>query len=190
MGKVVIDVSMSLDGYLAGRDVSPAQPMGERGEVLHRWLFDSADAVAARLGRELRDGAGAVVLGRRTFEVGIGEWRDTPFPLPSFVVTRAPRERLPMRSASFEFVSDGALAALRRAQEAAEERDVLVMGGELSRSLLAAGAVDELNLHLVPVALGAGVRLFDEGFAGARLECTGMVESAGVVHLRYRIRRG
>lgn len=190
MGKVLIDVSVSLDGFIAGTDVSPALPMGERGEILHRWLFDSADAVAARLGRELRDGAGAVVLGRRTFEAGLGQWQDTPFPLPSFVVTRTPRERLPMRSAAFEFVADGPLAALRRARDVADERDVLVMGGELGRGLLAAGAVDELSLHLVPVTLGAGVRLFDPGCAGARLECIGMVESGGVVHLRYRIRRG
>ncbi|MGY0235591.1 dihydrofolate reductase family protein [Longispora urticae] len=191
MGKVLVHATVSLDGYLAGPDVSVDQPLGEGGMRLHEWVFHRpAHENDAAVIAELFAATGAVVLGRRTFEVGVGAWEDTPYPAPSFVLTHQPRENLVMASGTFTFVTGGAGEALRRARAAAGDRDVTLMGADVSRQFLLAGHVDEVHLQLAPVLLGGGTRLFDGlADAGVTLERTRVLESPLVTHLRYAVRR-
>jgi dihydrofolate reductase len=187
MSKVIADLSMSLDGFIAGPNVSVEVPMGEGGERLHEWL--SEGGVDAEIARELSETAGATVVGRRMFDVGVGEWEDTPYPVPCFVLTHEQREELTMKSGTFTFVTDGIESALEQAKEAAGEKDVIVMGGaNIVQQFLRAGLVDEMSLHLVPVLLGDGVRLFDGiGNELIELESTRVIDSPGVTHISYRI---
>ncbi|MEU8423232.1 dihydrofolate reductase family protein [Micromonospora sp. NPDC048835] len=203
MGRTVLSMSVSVDGFAAGPDVSAEQPMGRDGERLHEWLFRSdgdravaADGVtpvgvdAAQV-RERHATTGAVVLGRRTFDVGVDLWQDTPFPVPCFVVTHEPRDPMTMKSDVFTFVDDGLQSALRQARHAAGDRDVLIMGGPtLGGQFVRAGLVDEIHIQLVPVLLGAGTRLFDHlGTDHVDLERTAVIESPHVTHLRFNVRK-
>ncbi|MFD1147373.1 dihydrofolate reductase family protein [Saccharothrix hoggarensis] len=185
MGKVVLNGSVSLDGYSAGPNVGDDHPMGEGGERLHRWLFaEGSDRDAA-----FAASVGAVVLGRRTFDLGLRYWRDTPFPVPSFVLTHEGRPPLAMESASFTFVTDGPKSAIGQARAAAGDKDVLVMAGaDSARHVLRAGLVDEIRLQLVPVLLGSGARLLD-GLRPTELEKLEVTDSDDVVHLRFRVVR-
>ncbi len=161
MRKVLVYVAMSLDGYVAGPDVSHDHPMGVGGERLHEWMFGAhADPADQALTEAVHAGTGAVVLGRRTFDVGLRHWEDVPYPVPSFVVTHETRPDLPQSSGTFAFVS-GVEAAVERAKAVAGDRAVTLMGADVQRQALAAGVVDEVLVSLVPVLLGAGAKLFD-----------------------------
>ncbi|MFC4856630.1 dihydrofolate reductase family protein [Actinophytocola glycyrrhizae] len=180
MSKVLVYAAMSLDGYVAGTDVSRADPLGVGGEQLHEWMFGAAVDPADRAVTEgLHADTGAVVVGRRTFDVGLEHWEDVPYPVPTFVVTHRPRPDLPQRSGTFSFVA-GVEAAVERARAAAGERTVTLMGADVQRQAMAAGLVDEVMISLVPVLLGAGAKLFDHlpalSFAGP------------VVHPRFAVR--
>jgi dihydrofolate reductase len=186
MAKVVLSFSMSLDGFVAGPDVSVDEPMGRGGERLHDWLFKSSSEIDAEKAQESSQRVGATIVGRRTFDVGIGPWGDTPFPAPSFVLTHEERRPLAMKSGTFIFVNDGIESALRKAREAAGDKDILVMGANAAWQYLAAGLADEIVIQLVPVLLGAGARLLDNlGDGPIELEQTGAVQSPSVTHLRY-----
>jgi dihydrofolate reductase len=164
--------------------------MGRGGERLHDWLFDEGDdgKPDAEIARERVEATGAVVVGRRTFDVGIGPWGDVPFPVPCFVLTHEARDAMEMPSGTFTFVHDGIVRALRLAQAAAGERDVLLMGGSVGQQLLDVSLVDEIAIQLVPVLLGAGTRLFDHlGPDQIELERTAWVETPHVMHLRFRV---
>ena len=201
MGIVRVSSSVSLDGYSAGPDVSTDAPMGVGGERLHRWLFPSdadreasgdratPDAADAAVSAELFARTGAVVVGRRTYDIGVDLWGDTPFPVPTFVVTHRPHAPRPMTSAAFTFVTDGVASAVRQAMEAAGDRDVLIMGGaEVARQALAAGVVDELTLNVVPVLLHGGSRLLDvPGDRHTELVRTGLVATDEATHLTFRV---
>jgi len=161
MSKVYTGASMSLDGYIAGPDVSVDVPLGVGGRQLHDWMFASpGDPADQEVTKGVHAATGAVVLGRRTFDVGIGQWHDVPYPAPSFVVTHETRPDLPQPSGTFSFV-DGVEAAVELAKAAAGTRTVTVMGADVQRQALAAGLVDEVMISLVPVLLGAGAKLFD-----------------------------
>ena len=185
MTKVVLNGSVSLDGCSAGPNAGEEHPMGEGGERLHRWLFaEGSDGDAAFAAT-----VGAVVLGRRTFDLGLPHWGDTPFPVPSFVLTHERRPPLAMKSASFTFVTDGPKSAVAQARAAAGDKDVLVMAAaESARHVLRAGLVDEIRLQLVPVLLGGGSRLLD-GLRPTELERIGVTGADDVVHLRFRVLR-
>jgi dihydrofolate reductase len=190
MPKLVAAFSMSLDGFVAGPDVSIGHPMGQVGERLHHWLFKSDSEVDATMARETFERVGAVLLGRRTFDISIGQWEDTPYPAPSFVLTHRGREPLVMKSGTFVFVTDGIDSALEKARRAAGGKDVIVMGAETAQQYLKAGLVDEVALQLVPVLLGAGTRLFDSvGERHIELIATRTVESPSVTHLRFELAR-
>lgn len=188
MGRVIIDVSMSIDGFVAGPDDSESQPLGENGERLHEWMFDAdrQHSGDARVTGEYHARVGAVVVGRRTYDLGAPRWGDVPFPVPCFVLTHRSREDLVMSSGTFRFVTAGPAEALRQAKAAAGSRDVAVMGGDTGRQCLAAGLIDELDIHLVPVLLGRGVRLFGDSstdpIGWAAPEVT---QSPQVTHLRF-----
>ncbi len=187
MGKVTLDMSMSLDGFIAGPNVGVERPMGEGGERLHEWLFNtSASEVDAEVEREMSATTGAVVLGRRTFDVGVGLWGDVPFPVPCFVLTHEAREELVKKSGTFNFVTDGIESALQRAKAAAGEKDVRLMGANIAQQFLRAGLLDEIQINLVPVLFGEGTRLFDQiGTKYIELERTRVIQSSAVTHLRF-----
>jgi dihydrofolate reductase len=202
MGKVTVDISMSLDGFIAGPDDGLELPLGERGEQLHEWVFDLAswrerhglaggttDRDAEILDEAFRD-LGAFVLGRRMFD-NAKEWGDDPpFHAPVFVLTHEAREKLTKEGGTtFTFVTDGIESALEQARAAAGDKDVSVAGGANTvQQYLKAGLIDEMQIHLVPLLLGGGIRLLDQvGPEEVELEATRVVESPGVTHLKYRV---
>lgn len=201
MTAVVLDMSMSLDGFVTGPDPREGQPLGEGGERLHEWMFskasqpgvpprqDEAAEFSSAVALELFATTGAVLMGRRMFDLGIGPWGDTPFPVPCFVLTHRPHEDVVMASGTFTFVTAGLTTALDRARAAADGKNVLAHSPDVAQQLMRADLLDEVQLHLVPILLGTGRRLFDHtGQAGRQLELTGVIEAPGVTHLRYRLR--
>jgi dihydrofolate reductase len=212
MAKLTLDITMSLDGFVAGPNQTLEQPLGEGGERLHEWAFaaktfreahgmsggeDNADSQVVE--EHLR-AIGATVMGRRMFSGGEGPWSDDPnadgwwgddppFHHPVFILTHNPREAvIKQGGTSFTFVTDGIEAALEQARAAAGEKDVAVAGGaNVAQQYLRAGLLDELQIHLVPLLLGGGVRLFDNlGLDLIELEASRVIESPSVTHLRYR----
>lgn len=188
MTKVVLSFSMSLDGFVAGPDVGIDQPMGRGGERLHDWLFKSPSEIDAEKAREISQRVGAAIVGRRTFDVGVGPWEDTHYPVPSFVLTHEKRQPLAMKSGTFTFVTDGIESALSRARVAAGDKDIVVMGADAARQYVAAGLADEIIIQLAPVLMGKGTRLLDQ-FEGRQIELTqfSAVQSPSVTHLTYRL---
>jgi len=189
MGKVIIAMSMSLDGYVAGPNINVEFPMGEGGLRLHEWLFNSAaNKQDEELIRELLATTGAVVLGKRTFDVGLAEWGDTPYPAPSFVVTHRAQPKRIEKSGTFTFVTEGVESAVQRAKIAGGNRNVTLMGASICEQSLEAGLVDEILINLVPVVLAEGSRLFSgAGHRRVELEQVQVIESPQVTHLRYRV---
>jgi dihydrofolate reductase len=193
-GQVIVDVSVSVDGFVAGPGVSVDRPMGAAGQRLHRWLgLDSGaptedDATASQ---QMFATTGAIVIGRRMFDVGIGTWGDDgAFGRPTFVVTHRARRDLVKGPTTFAFVTGGVAAALDRARTEACEQDVVIAGGaEIVQQALASGIVDELRLHVVPVLLGSGTRLFHELDAQVELTRTGIVSTPNATHLTFRVER-
>ena len=167
MAKVLLEMSLSLDGYVSGPDVSPEEPMGRGGERLHEWMFEgrtSAESEEYQIDH-FRD-IGAVIVGRRMADLGIVHWGEEPaFHAPVFVVTNRQAETIVKGGGtSYTFVTSGIDDALRQAREAAGPAGIMIGGGaEIARQYLRAGAVDELHLHLLPLLLGGGTRLFDGG---------------------------
>ncbi len=188
MTKVVLSFSMSLDGFVAGPDVGIDEPMGRGGERLHDWLFKSSSGIDAEKAREISQRVGATIVGRRTFDVGIGPWEDTPYPVPSFVLTHEKRQPLAMKSGAFTFVTDGIESAHSQARAAAGGKDIVVMGADAARQYVAAGLADEIIIQLVPVLMGRGTRLFDQ-LEDRQIELTQAraVQSPSVTHLIYRL---
>jgi dihydrofolate reductase len=212
MSRLILDISMSLDGFVAGPEPSLDAPLGRDGERLHEWAFGALSwrerhgleggerNIDSELVDETISRVGATVMGRRMFSGGAGPWEqdpnargwwgdEPPFHYPVFVLTSQPREPLPMEGGTtFTFVTQGIEAALEQARAAAGDRDVQIGGGgATAQQYLRAGLVDEINLHVAPLFLGDGVRLFDRvADATEGLECTRVVQSpTGVVHLRY-----
>ena len=193
MGKVVLEMSVAVDGYVAGPDISPESPLGRDGERLHEWMFAGrSSAESQRFETHHFKGVGALILGRRMADVGIGPWGDEPtFHAPCFVVTHRPAGTVVKKGGtSYIFVTDGIESALQGAQEAAGAQNVLVNGGaDIARQFLNAGLLDEVRLHLVPVVLGAGTRLFDGVSPDIRLCPTSVTNSVMVTHLTYDVER-
>lgn len=198
MTQVIVDISMSLDGYVTAAGASLEHGLGVGGEPLHDWVFDHAP-----LNQKVLDEAyarsGAVIMGRRLFdiidgpkgwsdEVGYGAERDQTDAPPVFVMTHSAPDtwRLGDR---FTFVTDGLRSALDKARAAAGEKDVVIMGGgETCHAFLAAGLVDLLNIHLAPIVLGAGDRLFPaEKSERIRLELVESVSAPNAEHLSYKV---
>jgi len=215
MTKLICDISMSLDGFVAGPNPSLEKPLGEGGDLLHEWAFA---AVSWREQHGLEGGeknadsevieesiaaTGAVVMGRRMFSGGEGPWEDDPradgwwgdeppFHVPVFVLTQHARETKVMQGGtSFTFVTDGIEAALEQARAAAGEQDVLLAGGaSVVQQYLKAGLLDEIQIHLAPVLLGDGASLFDRlGIDAIGLEARRVIASPSVTHLKLTVPR-
>jgi dihydrofolate reductase len=193
MPATVLYMSMSLDGFITGPDDDVGQGLGSGGERLHDWLGDGGDGVSgfrpSGPSGEIFDelmATGAVVVGRRTFDLA-GGWNGDHHGVPIFVLTRREPEGGTAEWPLVTYISDVA-TAMARAKEAAGDKDVLVHGARTAQLALAAGVLDELEIHLIPVLLGDGRRLF-EHLGGDELELTRIVDAPGVTHLRYRARR-
>jgi dihydrofolate reductase len=204
-------ISMSLDGFIAGPNQSEENPLGEGGMALHDWAFELGAwrkphgeeggevNASTEIVEEALENIGATVMGRNMFG-GEGSWEDhpwdgwwgddPPFHTPVFIVTHHAREPVAMQGGTtFNFVTDGIESALEQAREAAGGKDVALGGGaNVAQQYLKAGLIDEMQLHVVPVLLGDGARLLDDlGGAEIGLECTAAVEAPGVTHLTYSV---
>ena len=213
MTRLICDISISLDGFVAGPNPSLEKPLGEGGELLHEWAFAAAswreshgleggekNADSDVIEESLR-ATGAVVMGRKMFSGSEGPWEndprangwwgdEPPFHVPVFVLTHHARETKVMQGGtSFNFVTDGIEAALEQARAAAEEKDVLLAGGaSIVQQYLKAGLLDELQIHVAPVLLGGGTSLFEQlGIEPLGLEATRVIASPSVTHLRFRV---
>ncbi|TDE07889.1 dihydrofolate reductase family protein [Jiangella asiatica] len=193
MNTVVLDISISLDGYVAAAGRTAEAPLGAGGERLHEWAFGRDEQSRALL-REAVSGLGAVITGRRNYDDSIAWWEadgpSGPARRPTFVVTHAAPERSP-EDGVYTFVTGGIEDALEQASRAAGDQVVAVMGGaDLAQQYLAAGLVDEISLHVVPVLFGAGTRLFGDLPGGhVELETVGVVAAPSATHTRFRVIR-
>jgi dihydrofolate reductase len=212
MGKIRFNLSISLDGYLAGPAQSLESPLGVGGEHLHEWVFPLAAWRGAHGGEggvvnastqivdETTANVGAVIMGRNMFGGYPGAWKtdppwtgwwgdDPPFHVPVFVLTHHARASLPMKGGTtFHFVTDGIESAVAKARAAAGDKDISIGGGaSVARQLLVAGHVDEINVALVPLFLGSGERLFDQLGTDIKLEQVRVIDAPGVTHLKYRV---
>ncbi len=191
MGKVIADQSISLDGFTTGLNVSVANPLGDDGERLHQWMNSNPTNVT--VSGEPFQTAGAFIVGRRMFDVGVGPWGDDPpFHAPVFVVTHRTHERLSKAGGTtYHFATGGLDDALARARAAAGQRDVIVFGGANTiGQLLEARLLDELRIHLLPVLLGNGTRLFEGAkLAPTELVRTRVVTAPDVTHFTFRVPR-
>jgi dihydrofolate reductase len=188
MGKTVLDITMSLDGFIAGPGITTEEPMGRDGQKLHDWIFVQPSPEDRQVISELLENAGSVILGGRTYLVAIGSvWEHvSPFLFPAFVLCHD----LPLEPAEgFTFVTEGIGAALEMARTAALGKNVWVMGGAYTaRQFLVAGILDELHLHIAPVMLCRGIRLFD--FLGRNqieLKKLKAIDTPGATHLFYQV---
>lgn len=211
MSQVTSQLSISLDGFVAGPNQSLENPLGEGGMRLHEWVF-ATDAWRASHGlgggeRNADSGVvedvfrdvGAYIMGRKMFGGGDGPWdlswrgwwgENPPYHVPVFVLTHQPREPLVMEGGTtFTFVTDGPGAALAQARSAAGEKRVSIAGGASTvQQYVSTGALDELYLHIVPIVLGAGERLL-ENVGDPVLEPIEVVASPTVTHVKYRVTR-
>jgi dihydrofolate reductase len=212
MNSLTCHVSMSLDGFVAGPEQSVENPIGQGGMRLHDWVFQTASwrrqhgleggdrGVDADVVDEVVQGVGAYIMGRRMFGGRDGPWDETwtgwwgedpPYHTPVFVLTHHPREPLSMQGGTtFTFVTDGIESALDQARAAAGDQDVAIAGGaSVVQQYLAAGMLDELYLHIVPVILAAGERLLTD-VGDPTLEPVKVIASPAVTHVKYRVVRG
>ena len=211
MSKVTCQISISLDGYVAGPNQTLDDPLGEGGERLHEWVFGTESwrrshgmeggetGPDSDVAATFMQGIGAFIMGRKMFGGGPGGWdeswhgwwgEDPPYHTPVYVLTHHAREPLPMQGGTtFHFVTDGIEPALEQARAAAGDQDVMVAGGAKAvQQYLAAGLLDELYLHIAPVLLGAGERLL-ENVGDPKLEPVEVVASPAATHVRYRVVR-
>src|SRR6266513_2446967 len=201
VSKLKLNITTSIDGFVAGQDQSPEHPLGVGGEELHDWLIalrafreshreEGGEVNASTpFAEDILGGAGATIMGRNMFGGGPGWWGDDPpFHHPVFVLTHHPREPLEMKGGTtFHFVTDGIESAFDQARAAAGGKGVSLGGGaSVARQYLAAGLLDEIVLAVVPIFLGGGARLFDNlGDAAPKLEQVEAVGAPGVTHIRY-----
>jgi dihydrofolate reductase len=212
MSKFRCHISISVDGFVAGPNQSEESPLGEGGERLHEWVvplavwreahgMDGGEVnESTRILDERAENVGASVMGRNMFgpigggDWGDGQWKgwwgdDPPYHHPVFVVTHHPRDPLEMEGGTtFHFVTDGIESALDQARDAAGGKDVMLWGGgQIVQEYLAAGLLDELELHITPLLLGDGSRIFDNlRDPEVQLEQVRVVEAPGVTHVKYR----
>jgi dihydrofolate reductase len=209
MSNVTCQISISLDGFVAGPNQSMDNPIGEGGMRLHQWAL-ATDAWQEQHGlaggdrtpdslvaEEVVQGIGAYIMGRNMFGPGRGAWdeswrgwwgEDPPYHTPVWVLTHHEREPLPMQGGTtFHFVTGGIESALEQARAAADGKDVSIAGGASTvRQYLAAGLLDELYLHIIPVVLGSGERLLED-VGDPKLEPIEVVESPAATHVKYRV---
>jgi dihydrofolate reductase len=189
MGNVIVDISVSLDGFITGANVNAEQPLGEDGERLHQWFFDPQNEYEKNTMAALAQSSGAIILGRNMYDTGIdtGWGGVSPFNSPAYVLTTRPAPEKQVEG--FIFFSDGLEKALEAAKATAGEKDVWVIGGaNVIQQFIREGLVDELRLRIIPVLFMEGTRLLQHlGKEHIELEKLELVESPGAIHSRFRI---
>ena len=193
MGKVILNISMSLDGFIAGpKDEANPDRELEALDVLHDWMFrNKTGAEAEEWESAYLKHAGAFIMGRRVFDLGVGSWGANPtFHAPCFVLSHEAQETiLKQGGTSYFFITDGIASALEKARAAAGGKDIVLNGGaNVAQQFLRAGLLDAINLHIVHVLLGEGIRLFDNiGNQQIQLEKINATEIPGVTHIRFLV---
>jgi dihydrofolate reductase len=204
MGKVTSGLTMSLDGFIAGPNDGPEHPLGENGMRLFDW-YESGDTEyvvpsgwmtfkvspqSAEMLNGVFSSVGAIVTGRRTFDITNGWGGRHPLDVPIVVLTHTVPEGWDYEGSPFTFVTDGVESAVQKARELAGEKDVAVGAASLVQQCLRAGLLDEVHVDVVPVLLGGGVRLFDNlGPEHIELERTEVIEAPDVTHMTFRVVR-
>jgi dihydrofolate reductase len=209
MSKVRCQITVSADGFVAGPNQTPEEPLGKGGEALHEWMLNTASwreshgkeggerTPDSDIVDEVRAGVGAYIMGRKMFGGGDGEWDESwtgwwgtnpPYHVPVYVLTHHEREPLPMEGGTtFHFVTGGIESALEQAREAAGDKDVEIAGGASTvNQFLAAGLLEELYLHIAPLTLGGGERLFED-VGNVVFEPIKVAGSPAATHIKYRV---
>lgn len=201
MGKVTFNMTMSLDGFVAGPNDSPENGLGDGGSGLFTWYFSgdtdvpisngkmvlkvskqSADLINESFGK-----FGAGIWGRRTFDIAHA-WGGNPPSSPAFIVTHNPPKEWIKDTSPFTFVTDGVESAISQAKEAAGEKDVVICTPSILQQALKAGLVDEIHIDIAPILIGGGVSMFDHlGIGPIDLECIQNVQAPGITHLGFRV---
>jgi dihydrofolate reductase len=192
MNKVTCDISMSLDGFITDPNAGVGTPLeGNDPGRLHDWMFDAKTDADGDVVAERYASTGAILIGRRMFDVGFEPWGDPPpFARPVFVLTHERRDPLPMQGGTtYSFVSDGIEAGLEQARAAAGGKDVGIWGGaNVIRQYLRAGLLDEMGIHLIPILLGDGIRLFqDLGTEEIEFRRTRCIQTPNATHLGFEV---
>ena len=201
MGNVVFNMTMSLDGFVAGPNDSPEEGLGEGGDALFKWYFSGdtelpisdgnmvlkVSSQSAEVLKEAFESYGAGVWGKRTFDIA-GAWGGHPPGSPAFIVThRIPQEWV-YEGSPFTFVTDGVESAIRQAKQAAGDKDVVVCTPTILQQCLNLGLMDEIHIDVAPLLLGKGVRLFDHlNIQPTELECIRVINTPDVIHLGFRV---
>ncbi len=201
MGKVVFNMTMSLDGFVAGPNDSPEKGLGDGGEALFKWYFSGdtevpisdgnmvlkVSAQSAEILNQSFETYGAGVWGRRTFDIAHA-WGGHPPGSPAFIVTHVAPQEWVRDGSPFTFVSDGVASAIRQAKKAAGEKDVVICTASILQQCLNLGLMDEIHIDIAPLLLGKGVRLFDHlDIKPTELERIRVIDAPGVTHLGFRI---
>ena len=201
MGKVVFNMTMSLDGFVAGPNDSPEKGLGDGGDALFNWYFSGDTEISisegtpllkvsrqsAEIIKEAFEQYGAGVWGRRTFDIA-GAWGGHPPGSPAFIVTHNVPQEWVYEGSPFIFVTDGVESAIRQAKQAAGDKDVVVSTPTILQQCLNLGLMDEIHVDVAPLLLGKGVRLFDHlNIRPTELECIRVVNAPGVIHLGFRV---
>lgn len=185
MQKVILEITMSIDGFIAGPGISAENPLGIEGRKLHKWIFEEKTPADEALLKETMNAAGAVIMGHRTYATAIEDaWEGvSPFDVPVFVLCR---EQPVIAAGGFTFVQDGIESALAQAVKVAADKDTWIMGGaNVAQQYLYAGLVDELRLHIAPIILGRGTKLFTTTAESLAFVKTRVIDSDAVTHLFY-----
>jgi dihydrofolate reductase len=192
MSKVVFDISMSLDGFMTVANRRPEEPMGDGGLRLVEWAMGGAGDRNRKFLEDAIENLGAVITGRETYDTSVPWWgADGPSGVarrPVFVVTHQAPSAAP-EGGVYTFVTDGIESALQQAKAAAGDKYVTVMGGaSIGQQYIAAGLVDEISIHLVPILFGSGTRMFEHlGSQHIQLEIVEVIETPAAIHLRFRV---
>ncbi len=196
MTRVTCNISVSVDGFVAGPSQTLENPIGVGGLRLHEWHFNP-QGIDKKVNEEWKQNTGSYIMGRNMFDPGRGEWDlgwtgwwgdEPPYHAPVFVLTHHARDPLPLDGTTFYFVTDGIDSALEQATKAAGDKNVEIAGGASTvNAYLQSGAIEELTLHVAPVLLGSGERLFDGVAETLQLEPLDVTTSALATHVKYRV---
>jgi dihydrofolate reductase len=183
MGKVFLSITMSLDGFTAGQSITQENPMGLNGQLLHKWLFANKQKEDEEIASDMFKNCGAVILGSRTYITAIdGVWESqSPFPVPALILSSKKMNVIK----GFTVINDGIQTALSQARSIAKKKDILVMGGaSVAQQFLQADLLDEIHIHIAPILLGSGTRLFEKENSKI-IELTKMkvIETPSATHL-------
>jgi dihydrofolate reductase len=190
MGKLIYEMSASVDGFVSGANVRPEAGLGDGGEQLHQWAIGE-DEVSSKLVQDELDAVGAVIVGRTTYDLSVPYWGTDgpigPTRIPTFVVTHASPPSPPANGV-YTFVTDGIESAVAQSKAAAGEKDVSMSGADVAQQCIRAGLVDEIVIHLVPVLFGSGTPMFGHlGSEHVQLEAIQAIHTNMVTHLRFRV---